>query len=182
MTARRRFLRLLPAIAAALLVSATISACGTSEDKADLIEGEPVELGELQYNVLFSRFLNPDDIEDEAYLVGQPAPGPDELYLGVFVEVLNKGEEPARLPSTFTVTDTEDNPYLPISSESLYALPLGGEIGGGDQAPADDSTAFEGPIEGSMILFKVTDETTQVGPLKMEIPGEDGPAEVELDI
>jgi hypothetical protein len=181
MTARRRLSRLLPSLAVALLISATASACG-EEDKTAIVEGEPVELGELQYNVLITRTLNPNDVEDAEYLVGQPAPRPDELYLGVFLEVLNKGKEPAALPSDFTVTDTGGTSYSPIPSESPYALHLGSELDGEDQAPALDSTAFSGPIEGSLVLFKITDQSADARPLKLTIPGEDGPAEVELDI
>jgi hypothetical protein len=182
MTARRRLLRLLPALAALLLVSLTVAACGEEEEKTGLIEGEPVELGDLEYNVLFSRFLNPNDVEDAEYLIGQPAPEPDELYLGVFMQVENTGDEAALLPETLTVTDTERQTYQPIPSESPYALHLGGRIGGGDEAPAIDSTAHVGPIEGSMVLFSITDQSTEDRPLTLVIPGQDGPAEVELDI
>jgi hypothetical protein len=181
MTARR-LLRLLPALAVLVLVAAVVSACDTEPDKSNLSEGEPFELGDLQYNVLFSRFLNPDDIEDSSYLLGQPAPKPHELYLGVFLEVINKGSEPAPLPKSLTVNDTANNEYVSLPSESLYSLGLGGELGPEDQAPADDSTAQAGPIEGSMVLFVIPDAATQDRPLTLVIPGEDGPAEVELDI
>ncbi|MEK6277797.1 MAG: hypothetical protein AABM29_07285 [Actinomycetota bacterium] len=182
MTARRRLLRLLPVLAALILLSLTAVACGTEEDKTDLIEGEPVELGDLEYNVLFSRFLNPNDVEDREYLVGQPAPEPDELYLGVFMQVENTGDEAARLPETLTVTDTGHQTYFPIESESPYALHLGDRIGGKDEAPALDSSAQVGPIGGSMVLFSISDQSTEDRPLKLIIPGQDGPAEVELDI
>ena len=33
-----------------------------------------------------------------------------------------------------------------------------------------------------MVLFSITDEATEERPLELEIPGEDGPAKVELDI
>jgi hypothetical protein len=181
MTARRRLLRLLGVLAALALVSLTVAACG-EEDKTDLIEGEPVELGDLEYNVLFSRFLNPDDIEDRDYLLGQPPPDPEELYLGVFMQVDNVGDDPAALPETMTVIDILKETYYPIESESPYALRLGTTIGPDEEAPAIDSTAEAGPIEGSMVLYAIPDETTEYRPLKLVIPGEDGPAEVELDI
>ena len=41
-------------------------------EPAEVVEGEPLELGELDYNVQITRFLNPDDAEDAEYLVGQP--------------------------------------------------------------------------------------------------------------
>ena len=49
--------------------------CG-EEEELHVIEGEPLELGELRYNVQITRFLNPDDPEDQGYLVGQEPPEP----------------------------------------------------------------------------------------------------------
>jgi hypothetical protein len=178
----RRLLRLLPALAV-LALSAALVACNTSEDKRDLSEGQPVQLGDLQYNIVFSRFLNPNDVEDHEYLVGQPAPKPDQLYLGVFVQILNKNKNsPVTVPSGWTITDTEHNTYYPLPSRSPYALRLGAPIGPQDQAPALDSTPQVGPIEGSMVLFSIPDSATEVRPIRLIIPGEGGPAEVTLDV
>jgi hypothetical protein len=179
MSARRPACLLLALAILALSIAA--GGCG-SESKTDIVEGEPVELGELEYNVLFSRLLNPNDVEDEAYLLGQAAPQPDQVYFGVFMEVENNGEEPVTLPTTMTVIDTEGDEYSPLPTESPYALRLGGRIGGGDQAPALDSSAQTGPIEGALVLFAIPDSAIENNPLRLEIPGEDGPAEVELDI
>jgi hypothetical protein len=178
----RRLLRLLPALAV-LVLSAALVACNTSEDKRNLSEGQPVQLGDLQYNVVFSRLLNPNDVEDHEYLVGQPAPKPDQLYLGVFVQILNKNKNsPVTVPSGWTITDTEHNNYYPLPSRSPYALRLGAPIGPQDQAPALDSTPQVGPIEGSMVLFSIPDSATEVRPIRLIIPGEGGPAEVKLDV
>ncbi|MEK6251826.1 MAG: hypothetical protein AABM43_07755 [Actinomycetota bacterium] len=178
----RRLLRLLPALAV-LALSAALVACNTSEDKRDLSEGQPVQLGDLQYNIVFSRFLNPNDVEDHEYLVGQPAPKPGQLYLGVFVQILNKNKNsPVTVPSGWTITDTEHNNYYPLPSRSPYALRLGAPIGPQDQAPALDSTPQVGPIEGSMVLFSIPDSATEVRPIRLIIPGEGGPAEIELDV
>jgi hypothetical protein len=178
----RRLLRLLPALAV-LALSAALVACNTSEDKRDLSEGQPVQLGDLQYNIVFSRFLNPNDVEDHEYLVGQPAPKPDQLYLGVFVQILNKNKNsPVTVPSGWTITDTEHNNYYPLPSRSPYALRLGAPIGPEDQVPALDSTPQVGPIEGSMVLFSIPDSATEVRPIRLIIPGEGGPAEIELDV
>ncbi len=67
----------LPLLAALLLLAAVAvgaAGCGYSSDSKDVVEGEPVKLGDVKYNVVFSRFLNPNDTEDAAYLVGQPKP------------------------------------------------------------------------------------------------------------
>lgn len=181
MTARRLFC-LLPALAV-LALSVVLAACDSSENKQQIHEGVPVELGELEYNVVFSRFLNPNDVEDSEYLVGQPAPAPDQLYLGVFVQILNKNKDSAEaIPSGWVITDTEDNSYYPLSSESPYALHFATPIGPEDQVPAVDSTAQVGPIAGSLVLFSIPDSATEDRPLELTIPGEGGPAKVELDI
>jgi hypothetical protein len=180
MTARR-LIRILPAIAV-LAAAAALAGCGAS-GTTSVSEGEPVQLGNLQYNVLFSRFLNPDDVEDHAYLVGQPASGPDHLYLGVFLEIINKDKGARQtIPSDMYVVDTQHNTYDPLPTKSPYALRLGGSIGPEDQAPALDSTPQVGPIGGSLVLFLIPTAASQDRPLKMIIPGTDGPATVQLDI
>ena len=177
----RRLSRLLPALAV-LALAAGLAGCGASEGTS-VSEGQPVLLGSLQYNVLFSRFLNPDDVEDHDYLLGQPAAGPDQLYLGVFVQIINKDKQASlTIPSDWTVVDTQHNTYNPLPSKSPYALPLGGRIGPEDQAPALDSTPQVGPIEGSMVLFSIPTAATQDRPLELVIPGTDGPAQIQLDI
>src|SRR5215212_1691221 len=118
---------LLAARALAALVAA-VSGCGYVSHEKDVVEGEPVELAELDYNVVFSRYLNPDDTEDSAYLVGQQAPPPGYTYFGVFFEVQNDDEEAHALPDSFKIVDAEDQTYDSLQSESLYALPAGGEV------------------------------------------------------
>jgi hypothetical protein len=178
----RRFLWLTSAVAV-LVLSTALTACGSSEDDKDVHEGVPVELGELQYNVLFTRFLNPYDVEDKDYLAGQAPPGPDQLYVGVFVQIINKNKDnPETIPPDWTITDTEHNEYFPLPSESPYALPLGEAIGPEDQVPALDSIPQVGSIEGSLVLFLIPDEATEDRPIELLIPGEGGPAKVELDV
>lgn len=176
--------RLLALIAALALVAATlgVSGCGYSSDSKEVVEGEPVELGELHYNVIFSRFLNPNDTEDSAYLVGQPPPAPDSAYFGVFFEVQNESDEPHTLPDALTITDADHREFEALPSESLYALPFGGEVEAEEQIPVLDSTPQQGPIEGSLVLFELPDSASENRPLVLEIPGPEGPAEVILDL
>jgi hypothetical protein len=101
----------------------------------------------------------------------------------VFTQVENHdGESPQPLPDTFTVIDTDEREFEAIPSESLYALELGGEVPPGEELPVADSVPAVGPIEGSLILFQIPDSSAENRPLKLIIEGEDGPAEVELDI
>jgi hypothetical protein len=178
----RRFVQPLLAVLVLLAVAFGASACGYSSDSKEVVEGEPVELGELHYNVVFSRFLNPNDNEDSAYLVGQPQAPPGTSYFGVFFEIQNESDEPQTLPAKLTITDTEHQVFEAVPSESLYALPLGGEVEAEEQIPVLDSTAQQGPLEGSLAIFLLPDSASEDRPLILGIPGPEGPAEVTLDL
>jgi hypothetical protein len=174
MSPHRRFARPLLAAVALGLLALAVTACGYTSDSKDVKEGEPVKLGELHYNVIFSRYLNPADNEDSAYLVGQPAPPTGSTYFGVFFEVQNESEEPQTLPTTLTITDADHKTYDLVPSESLYALPLGGEVEPQEQIPILDSTAQTGPIEGSLALFLLPPEASDNRPLTLHIASPDG--------
>jgi hypothetical protein len=179
---RRLVLPLLAAVALAALVVG-VSACGYSSDSKDVVEGEPVKLGDLSFNVSFSRYLNPNDNEDAAYLTGQKPAPEGSNYFGVFFEVQNESDDPQTLPSTLTITDAEHTSYDVLPSESLYALDFGGEVEPQEQVPVLDSTPQQGPIEGSVAIFLLPEEVSANRPLTLHIPGADGEkAEVTLDL
>jgi hypothetical protein len=170
-------------LAAVLLVAITLFAACGEEEELDVVEGEPVELGELLYNVQITRFLNPNDPEDAAYLRGQPGARPDQDYLAVFMTVENEGDSTAELPDEMTIRDTRDNTYEPVDSTAEYALELGAPVGAGDEVPAPDTPAASGPIAGAMVLFLVDRAVTENRPIELEIPSQtDTEALVELDI
>jgi hypothetical protein len=170
-------------LTAALATGALLLAACGEEETLEVVEGEPVEIGPLEYNVLFSRFLNPNDVEDHGYLEGQPPPPPGSIYFGVFTEVQNhSGEESVPLPDTIKVVDADENEFEAIESESPYALPLGTELAPDGELPVPDSIAAMGPIKGSLLLFEITTSSTENRPLTLIIEGEEGPAEVELDL
>jgi hypothetical protein len=179
---RRILLPLLAALALTGLVVG-VSACGYESHETEVVEGEPVELGELAFNVTFSRYLNPDDNEDSAYLVGQKPPPKGFSYFGVFFEVQNESEEPQTLPATLTITDADQTEFEVLPSESLYALEFGGEVESQEQIPVLDSTPDLGPIEGSVAIFLLPESASENRPLTLHIPaatGENG--EVTLDL
>jgi hypothetical protein len=172
-------------LAAVLLAAVTlVGACG-EEEELGVVEGEPVELGELLYNVQITRFLNPRDPEDEAYLRRQADAPPNEEYLAVFMTIENEGDSPAELPHEMTIRDTRDNTYQPLDSNSEYALELGATVPGGGEVPAPDTPAASGPISGAMVLFLVNRLVTENRPIELEIPSPSQTGEharVELDI
>ncbi len=178
----RRTLLPLFALLALLALAVGVSACGYSSDSKEVVEGEPVELGELKYNVTFSRYLNPNDTEDAAYLVGQEEPPQGESYFGVFFEVQNESDQPQTLPSTLTITDAEDQEYEVLPSESIFALPFEGEVEPEEQIPVLDSPAQQGPIEGSVAIFLLPEEASENRPLTLHIEGAGEKGEVTLDL
>jgi hypothetical protein len=182
MTRPRRFL--LPLLAALMLAALAggVSACGYSSDSKSVAEGETVSLGKLKYTVIFSRYLNRKDSEDSAYLVGQPRLAPGQSYFGVFFEVQNESDEPHSLPTSVEITDAGDQAFHALPSESLYALPFGGRVEPEEQVPVLDSTPQQGPIEGSVAIFRLPASASENRPLTLHIPGPEGPAEVTLDL
>jgi hypothetical protein len=179
---RGRNTAVLVVLSAALLAGA--AGCG-DEAKKDVVEGEPLDLGDLQFNVQLTRFLNPNDPEDSEYLKGQQVPPPSgKSYLAVFMEVKNTGDADARLPalSDFSIVDTTGAAFSPVESSSDFALDLGGPIPAHEEAPAPGSAAANGPAKGSIVLFLVDEDVGENRPLDLEIDyqGQDGT--IELDI
>jgi hypothetical protein len=168
----------------AFVAGLLLAGCGSDpEDTLKVDEGEPMKLGNLVYNVQISRFLNPNDDEDKAYLAGQPPPPNDEFYLGVFMQVSNDGSTPEAVPTDFIVEDTVGTRFKPVASDSLFALDLGGKVPADGQLPKPETTAANGPIQGAMVLFLVSRSALEDRPLVLHIPAPSGPAgEVELDI
>jgi hypothetical protein len=184
MSQHRRPLLPLLALLALLALAVGASACGYEADSKHVEEGEPVELGELHYNVTFSRYLNPKDSEDTAFLEGLPEAPKGETYFGVFFEIQNESDHVQPLPDSLMITDTEDNEYEVIENESIFALPLGGEVEAEEQIPVLDSAAQLGPIEGSVAVFLLPEEASEDRPLILHIPGAEGEegGEVTLDL
>jgi hypothetical protein len=182
-----RPITLLGAIAVAVAAAALgvgFSGCDTSPENATHVsEGQAIKLGDLLYNVQITRILNPNDPEDKAYLVGEKKPTPDQYYLGVFMRVENEGEASTPVARDFKVVDTVGDTFTPVPSKSLFALKLGDTIHGGDELPEPESTAANGPIEGAMVLFRITSSAIQDRPLTLEIPSSGGETgRVTLDI
>lgn len=161
-----------------------LAACGAShEEKTGIVEGEPVHLGNLEYNVLFTRPLNVNDVEDSQYLVGQKPAGPDQMYVGVFVKIHNTSEdEAATIPERFEIETTAGRKYENIPSDSIYALQPGTEVEPEGNVPVIDSTPQVGPIQASMLLYLIDRASAEQRPVELYIEGEDGPATVELDL
>jgi len=178
---RRRPVHLL-LVAISLLSLLAVAGCGESEHETEVNEGEPLELGELAFNVQITRFLNPDSAEDSSYLVGAPPLEAAQQYLGVFMQVDNAGEEPNVVPFPFKLVDTRGTLYWQAELENPFALIPGTPVEPEQSVPGPETAARNGPIEGSLILFLVPESAVENRPLQLEIPGPGEPGYIELDL
>jgi hypothetical protein len=179
----RRLTAVLACALAAAAAPVALGGCGNEDEpETEVVEGEPLELGELSYNIQITRFLNPADNEDTEYLDGQPDPPPGAGYLGVFLVVENESEEPHESADSYVVRDTQHEEFEALESESPYALEVGTEVPAEGQLPLEDTTAQTGPNQGALLIFQVTDEASENRPLKLEIESEEGSGEVILDL
>ncbi|MCE3266285.1 MAG: hypothetical protein K0S15_994 [Solirubrobacterales bacterium] len=172
---------LIAALVCALALAA--AACG-EEESTLVVEGEPVELGELRFNVALTRFLNPNDPEDREYLEGLSAPPPGEAYLGIFMSVENEGDGSVALPSErdMKVIDTTGAEFEPSESKTVFAFPFGDAVEPGGEVPAEDTAAASGPVQGSVVLFLMDIAAAENRPLELEITADGADGIVELDI
>jgi hypothetical protein len=179
---RSRPVAIVLAVLAALASAGIAAGCGEEEAETEVVEGEPIELGELGYNVGLTRFLNPDDNEDAEYLVGLPEPEPGTSYLGVFLTIENESEEPLLSADSYIVRDTLENEFATVPSESPYALEVGAEVPADGELPLPNTTAATGPNHGALLVFAVEDGVSENRPLKLAVEAAAGEGEVILDI
>ena len=163
-----------------------ITGCG-DEDSGDavpeVVEGEPLELGELVYNVAITRFLNPNIVEDSAYLDGAPEEPTGMSYMGVFILIKNEGEAEALSASNYEVVDGSDRVYRPVEGvETPFTLDVGATVPEEGELPASDTVAAAGPTQGALVLFLVDDDVSEERPLELEITSALGQGIIELDI
>ena len=82
------------------------------------------------------------------------------------------------------IVDTEENEFrpIPLADTNVFAyrpIPLGPD----EVKPTPDSAAASGPIQGSLILFRLPTDSLQNRPLKLEIEQAGfETAEIDLDL
>jgi hypothetical protein len=168
---------------AALAATFVVAGCGSSDNETSVKEGAPLHLGDLSYNVVISRPMNPSDVEDKDYLQGAPSLPNDQFYLGIFIQIHNSGDSSQNVPTDFKVIDTAGDSWTAVPLHNPFALDLGSPIGGGGSLPSAESAAANGPIGGSLVLFLVDQTATENRPLELEVPSTGGEAgRIELDL
>jgi hypothetical protein len=181
---------------AAAAVSVALAACGDSHTKVSTgtYAGESgaaapyLNVGPLVYEVQLSRALNPYNNEDASYLSGltpqQRKLAPGEEWFGVFMQVYNQTKQAHVVSSDMTITDTQENTYSPIIADNPFAY-RGGTIAAGEQIPAPNSAAADGPTQGALLLYKIKLVSLDNRPLELKIVDPDEPsksASAELDV
>ncbi len=164
-----------------LLALAGLVGCGAANE-TEVNEGEPLELGDLSFNVQITRFLNPSSTEDAAYLVNAPALAKGQQYLAIFMQVDNKGDAANVVPFPFKIIDTRGDIYVQAGVENGFALAPGAPVEPGESLPGPETAARTGPIQGSMILFTIPETATENRPLQLQVPGPGEVGEIELDL
>jgi hypothetical protein len=178
--------RRLPALLVALTVcaaAALTAGCGSGEDFSSVAEGAPLHLGDMEYNVVITRYLNPNDAEDSPYLKGAPKLPDDDYYLGVFMQIKNAGDMTQVVPTDMKVVDTDGNEYSPAPLDNDFSLDFGAQVQADGVVPDPESAAANGPIQGSMALFLISSASVEARPLELVIPSADGESgEIQLDL
>ena len=174
-----------------LVLGTSLVACGNKEETvtAAKTEGAYLDVGPLVYQIQISRQMNPQDVEDHAYLKGVPAAErrlkANEVWFGVFVRVQNDTDKPQVASRDFEITDTVDQTFRPIqladTNEWAYR---GGIVPANGVIPVPDSPSADGVIGGSMLLFKLTLTSLANRPLEFKITSPSGAdsATVDLDV
>ncbi len=191
-------LRKLALILGALLAALALAACGDSHTRVTTgtYAGESganapyLDVGALTYEVQLSRELNPFNSEDAAYLQGL-SPEQRKLERGqewfaVFLQVYNHTTAPLPAAASITISDTQENIYSPvIPGETNPFAYRGGDVPGDGQIPAPGTTAFCGPTQGALLLFKIQVVSLDNRPLELKILDPEDPTEsarAELDV
>jgi hypothetical protein len=153
-------------------------------------EGLYIDVGDLKYQVQISRIINPGDIEDRHYLAGVPSgtlePTGKEAWFGVWLRVQNTGSGKALDTATdFKIVDTQENTFEPIELEDNVFAYAPERLVPEAILPNTESPPGQGPIQGSLLLFKLTTDALQNRPLEFKITSPTNPEDVgivDLDV
>jgi len=174
------------------LVAVIAAGCANTEEvrKVSATEGPYIDVGDLTYQIQLSRILEPSEREDQAYLKGLArgqTPGADEVWFAVFLRVENQTDRPLRPAGDFEIEDTQGNKYTPVSIDrniNVFAYDTN-VLAPKQIAPLPDSPAFNGPIQGTLVLFKLKVSTLYNRPLEFHVITTEGGGDrgtIDLDV
>jgi hypothetical protein len=169
--------RLLRIVLATALVGLAAAGCGggTGVVTTAETEGLYLDINGLKYQIQMSRYMNQADVEDAEYLIGLPEgteqPAADETWFGVWVRVENVSEDETRpAAGTWEIHDTQENVYrpIPIDSEDNPFVYEAVDVPPKTVLPLATSAAGQGPVQGSLLLFKLKVDSLQNRPLELK--------------
>jgi hypothetical protein len=173
---------------------AALAGTGCGSDTTALVadtEGLYLDVNGLKYQIEMSRYMNANDVEDSEYLKGLPAnteqPSADETWFGVWVRVQNVSDDTRRAATTWEIHDTQENVYRPIPIDTdvnVFAFEPGKAVPGNTILPLSSSAAGQGPIQGSLLLFKLKTDSLQNRPLELRFSngGDSETGTYDLDV
>jgi hypothetical protein len=178
-----------------LVLTAALVAGGCANKLETRTQGETegiyIDVGQLKYQVQISRIINPNDIEDRNYLTSLPSgtlpPKADEAWFGIWLRVENTSSKKSfPTASSFEIRDTEENVFRPYDQPgNVFAYQPVDRLGPNEILPNSESPAGAGPIQGSLILFKLTTTSLANRPLEFRITSPTDPSNVgivDLDV
>ncbi|HEY7892900.1 MAG TPA: hypothetical protein VIC05_11895 [Solirubrobacteraceae bacterium] len=182
----------------ALGVCLALGACGDSHTKVTggTYAGESganapyLDVGPLVYEVQLSRQLNPNNAEDSVYLEGlsptQRALGAGEEWFAVFMQIYNHSGRTEPVSRSLTISDTQGDVYFPVvpGASNPFAY-RGGQLAAKSRLPELNTTAADGPTQGTLLLYKIKITSLDNRPLLLKIvdPSDSSrTATAELDV
>jgi hypothetical protein len=179
-------------VLAVVLIALVAAGCGNDDVQTRTVastEGLYTQLGGLTYQIQLSRYVNANDVEDREYLKGLPdstaQPSANETWFGVWVRVQNQGDKPLPAADTWEIRDTQDNVFRPIPIDTevnVFAFEPGIEVPPNTVLPLVNSAAGQGPIQGSLLLFKVKTDALQNRPLELRFSNGQGGEQAIYDL
>ena len=181
-------------IACALALAVGLASCGGNIGGPHVADanniGVYVTAGDVTYQLQISRILNPYGTEDSQYVkglpLGTPPLTPDQYWYGVFLWAKNQTNGPLTTSDKFVVTDTQNTRYYPVkldadlnpfawTAQRLYPL---------QTEPAPDTPASNGPTQGGLLLFRISNSAFANRPLTLHIlsPENVSLATISLDL
>ncbi|HUB72837.1 MAG TPA: hypothetical protein VL979_02220 [Solirubrobacteraceae bacterium] len=190
----RKVQLLLPALLAVLLVSG----CGDSHTRVSTgtyageggVDAPYLNVGPLIYQVQLSRELNPADSEDAQYLKGLTAEQsklePGQEWFAVFMQVYNNGSRSHTASDQLTLSDTQENVYLPVVPDETNPFAYRGvSVPADNQLPLPGTIADDDPAQGLVLLYKIQIVSLDNRPIELKIVDPEDPsqtASAELDV
>jgi hypothetical protein len=167
--------------ACALVLGLGLAACGAKQAHPTVAnadnDGTYIDAGPVTYQLQISRELNQYSTEDSAYVkglpAGTPAPGATAEWYGVFLWAKNQTHHTQTTVDNFEIVDTQGNTYYPIKLDpNLNPFVWTSEqLGPLQTEPGPNTVASEGPTQGGLLLFRISNSAYANRPLTLYILG-----------